>query len=53
MSAKNPDSGRNKDVQANRYRDPLYAKKKRAEREKIDSDFDRLAGPVEVRKVEP
>lgn len=34
-----------------RYIDPDYRKRKKQEREELQSRFDKLAGPVEVRKV--
>jgi len=48
--AGNPDSGRNKDTQANRYRDPEYRKRKKAEAEALDRRAEELAGPVTVTK---
>lgn len=50
--AKNPDSGRNKDTQANRYHDPAAAKRKRAARKALDDRFNDLAGEVTVRNAE-
>lgn len=49
----NPDSKRNKDTQANRYIDPEYAKRKKAEQKDLDDRARDLAGPVTVTYTKP
>ena len=45
-------SGQSGAEKSRRYIDPEYRKRKKKEREDLQSRFDALAGPVEVRKVE-